>query len=358
MAGKTCCWPLLPGAMPLKPAALHIPGHAVSRHSAEYTAAASADGAVCSRTGLDTDEQMVMMRRSVDGGRSFGGMLYPYMQPVGSSAWPFPKNLKTYGQPVWDSARQRVWLFHGASQAHDGVGHGCVGDGQQPLGVLLSYSTDFGLSWAKPFNLSAAITPQWPSLCIAPAGGNSALDLGGGKLLFMANVVGSIPGVKTGELYIQASGSGLTPETLQFDVSRDMLRQCSDPATGHLCNFDEAAMAAIKLPSASAAPASVACAGGGEESHRRCGGARRASMGNCLVCMAQYFGGGGEANCTAAQREAFCAGGADATTGGTGGTGGTAADAAHVFVTLRSDPALTHQYATALSTDGYYSHRN
>ena len=59
----------------------------------------------------------------------------------------------------------------------------------------MSSSNDLGQSWSAPFNLSAAIVPQGQSLCIAPAGGNAAIDLGGGELRFVANVVGSIPGL-------------------------------------------------------------------------------------------------------------------------------------------------------------------
>ena len=270
------------------PHVARIPGASTGGRSDTLLALASACNATkpCSSAHpwpccSDTDEQMLVLRRSVDAGKTFSGLIYPYLQPNGAAAWPFPPNVKSGGQLVWDSHRKIVWLFFSWSQAHDGAGHGCVGDGQSPQGLLLSSSTDFGLSFSTPFNLSTAIAPTWTSLCVAPSGGNAALDLGGGELRFMANVVGSIPGITPGELLIHAAAGGAKAEDMTFTMTSNLLRPCSDPATGKKCDFDEAALAHVA--------------------------------------------------------------------GGSGGGGG---NDDHLFAVLRSDPALTHTYATAHSVDG------
>ena len=70
-----------------------------------------------------------------------------------------------------------------------------------------------------------AVQQQWPSLCVAPAAGDAALDLGAGHLVFMANVVGNDPDAPTGgEILIHATGEA---EALNFTVSRSLLRACT-----------------------------------------------------------------------------------------------------------------------------------
>jgi hypothetical protein len=245
---------------------------------------------------MDTDEQMLMLRRSEDGGRTWSNLSYPYLQPQGGGRWPFPPNLKAAGQMLWDAAGGRVYLFFAVEQAHNAPNVGCVGDGQTMLGLMLSHSSDLGLSWSKPQNLSAAMAPQWPSLCLAPSGGNSMLILGGKaahedsmrRLLLMADVVGTIPGKPHahGELMIHLElpppgsrrhSTGPEPPLPQVNITQSLLRPCADPVTGKPCDFDEAAMAL--LPATHSSPETV-------------------------------------------------------------------------FVVLRSDPAVTHSYATTTSTDG------
>ena len=239
----------------------------------------------------DTDEQMLMLRRSVDGGRSWSRILYPYLQPQGHTGmpWPFPKNWKAAGQMLWDPKGGRVWLLFSTEQAHDGAGHGCIGDGQTMEGLMMTYSTDLGLSWAAPLNLSTAIAPQWgPSLCIAPAGGNSMLMLDNHEsertLLLLAQIPGTLPGVRPphGDVTIHITslpnGPNDTIANMQYNVTLSLTQPCTH--AGKTCNFDEAAMAVIP-------------------------------------------------------------------------TSATSADT--VFVVMRSDPTLTHSYATTVSTDGGYS---
>ena len=236
----------------------------------------------------DEDEQMLMLRRSVDGGKSWSRLTYPYLQPQGKGAWPFPKNWKAGGQMLWDPKGGRVWLFFGTEQAHDGVGHGCVGDGQTMEGMMLTHSTDLGLSWAKPLNISTAIAPQWgSSLCLAPAGGNSMLMLDNDgpaderTLLLLVQIPGTVPGPKPphGDLTIHVTslpnGPHDTIADLQFNLTLSLTQPCTE--NGKSCDFDEAAMALLPV---------------------------------------------------------------------------TATSAETVFVIRRSDPALTHSFATATSTDG------
>lgn len=211
---------------------------------------------------LDTDEQMLMMRRSSDGGNTWSNLTYPYLKPHGQAAgrWPFPQHLKAGGQMLFDPVERRVWLFFGVEEVHRGTHRGCVGDGQDMRGLMLSSSSDLGVTWSKPQNLSATIAPQWPSLCVAPAGGNSMLIIeaeDGGhserRLLLMADVAGTIsqqPHLH-GELMLHVTlpdphtlGFGLT-EPLQVNVSRSLLRACKDPVTGASCTFDEAAIALL-----------------------------------------------------------------------------------------------------------------
>ena len=233
---------------------------------------------------LDSDEQMLMLRRSVDSGNTFGPLIYPWLQPAGAPAdgrWPFPPNLKAGGQMVWDSMRRTVWLLFAAMQPHVPGNRSVLEN--RPLGLMLTSSTDFGLSFSTPFNLSSAIASQWGSPnALVPSGGNAALHLSDGALLFVAEVLGGVAGqpTKSGELYIHATG-GATAEELVFNVSRSLLRTCRDPTTGKACAFDEAAAAVVSD-----------------------GGSEHTEHGQ------------------------------------------------HVFAIMRSDPALTHTFATAHSTDG------
>ena len=157
----------------------------------------------------------------------------------------FPRDLRVGGQLLWDSHRQRVWLFLGvlALRARQ---HSCMSNGENPRGLLLLYSTDLGRSWSRPLNVSAAIAPQFGSLCVAPSFGNAALDLGQGELLFMANVLGTTAVAPNGgELIIRATEGA--DGGLHFNVSRDLLRPCVANGTRH-CTFNEAAMAFLPPP--------------------------------------------------------------------------------------------------------------
>lgn len=235
----------------------------------------------------DTDDQMLVLRRSTNAGKSWSKLSYPYLQPEGTSAWPFPKNMKTSGQMVWDAKGGRVWLWVSTEHVYHKASydHGCVGDGQTFTGMMLTHSTDLGLSWAAPLNLSTAIEPQWgPSLCITPAGGNSMLmlDKSGGPrtLLLMAEVPGTVPGQNISGDHVMIHITSLPDgphdivdeiADLKYNLTRSLTQPCV--SKGKKCFFDEAAMAVLP----------------GTET---------------------------------------------------------------VFVALRSDPALTHSYATTTSTDG------
>lgn len=285
------------------PHIVHIPPRGNQAASGPGTLLALASGCnatvVCSSAHpwpccLDTDEQMLMLRRSSDGGTSWSNLTYPYLQPHGHAAgrWPFPPNVKAGGQILFDPVGGRVWLFFAVIQAHDAPHGGCVGDGQDMRGLMLSSSSDLGLTWSRPQNLSTAIASQWPSLCLAPAGGNSMLIIEpedaprtagqtDRRLLLMADVAGTIPQQPHlhGEVMLHVTlPRGLdSTDPLQVSVSRSLLRNCVDRVSGASCTFDEAAMAL--LPRTSSQPATV-------------------------------------------------------------------------FVVMRSDPNPTHQYATATSTDG------
>ena len=105
---------------------------------------------------------------------------------------------------------------------------------------------------------------QWPSLCLAPAGGNSVLIIEREddrqmescterRLLLMADVAGTIPLQPHlhGELMVHVTlsgphqlGLGFT-ELLQVKVSRSLVRACKDSVTGASGTLDEAAMALL-----------------------------------------------------------------------------------------------------------------
>ena len=215
---------------------------------------------------------MLALRRSEDNGRTFGPLSWPYLPGLA-------RHQKADGQMLWDDSRRRLWLFFAVFRDHSP--NTCMGDGENPQGLMLMHSTDLGRSFSRPLNLSAQIQRQWPSLCVAPAAGDAALDLGAGHLLFMANVVGNDPDAPTGgEILIHATGEA---EALNFTVSRSLLRACT--SGGQRCDYNEASMAVVP----SVPPA-------GEKSGEK-----------------------------------------------------------SVFVVMRSDPALTHTYATALSTDSGYT---
>lgn len=210
----------------------------------------------------DTDEQMPGIRRSTDGGVSFSSeVTWPFKKP-------FVKAQKVSGQMLWDPARGRVWMWFTIIKLQSG----CLA-GQDPRGLMLSWSDDSARTWSEPLNVSAAIAPEWDSLCVAPSGGNAALAMPNGDLLFMADVVGATPSAPTGgELLIRAVADSSAAGGLRFSVSRSLLQHCAAPQ-GQRCDFDEAGMTLL-LPA--------------EE---------------------------------------------------------------RIFVVLRSDPPVTHTYATALSTD-------
>ena len=160
--------------------------------------------------------------------------------------WPVQPGLvrdtKVGGQLLWDPARKRVWLFLVQIRLSVGRAGGCIGDGQHPNGLLLAHSTDLGRSFSPPRNLSELVAPQWPSLCVAPSGGNAVLALDSGELLLLADVAGTDPRQPTtgGELLIRVQE---VEGELRANVSRSLLQPCE--FGGARCRFDEAAMALL-----------------------------------------------------------------------------------------------------------------
>ena len=117
------------------------------------------------------------MRRSVDGGEHWG----PLMHPIPTPEPPFG----TQSQLLWDARRKQVlWQF---SKKQAVVG-GCDSGVQDIWGVLQVTSTNAGLSWSRPVNISRAAKVK-PVCGLAPTSGAGAqLQTGphAGRLLFSA----------------------------------------------------------------------------------------------------------------------------------------------------------------------------
>jgi sialidase-1 len=114
----------------------------------------------------------IVLRRSTDGGRTWAPL-----QIVADDA------TNTLGNPcpVVDRTTGTIWLPFTRSFGHDTESEIVAGTSHEDTQVWLTHSTDDGLTWAKPTNISDQATrPEWTWYGTGPGFG---LQLASGRLL-------------------------------------------------------------------------------------------------------------------------------------------------------------------------------
>lgn len=121
-------------------------------------------------TGQDSDQIDLLMRRSLDGGRSFE----PARLILSEDGW-----VCGNPAPVLDRQNGVIWLLFTKNRIVDTEARVCRGEGQRT--VWVTHSPDGGVSWATPQEITTAVKPAgWAWYAIGPGHG---IQLAGGRLL-------------------------------------------------------------------------------------------------------------------------------------------------------------------------------
>ena len=121
-------------------------------------------------TGHDSDQIDLFLRRSEDGGRTFGGVQVVSTEPDWVCGNP---------APVVDQATGLVWLLF-CKNRRDGD-ETMICEGRAPRTVWVTHSEDDGLTWAKPREITCDVKPPaWSWYATGPGHG---IQLPSGRLV-------------------------------------------------------------------------------------------------------------------------------------------------------------------------------
>jgi sialidase-1 len=121
-------------------------------------------------TGADSDQIDMFLRRSTDHGRTFGPVQVIATQPDWVCGNP---------APVVDRDTGTIWLLF-CRNLRDGD-ETMICEGKAPRTVWVTHSTDDGLTWAEPTEITAAVKPAgWSWYATGPCHG---IQLSTGRLL-------------------------------------------------------------------------------------------------------------------------------------------------------------------------------
>lgn len=121
-------------------------------------------------TGGDSDQIDLFLRRSTDGGKTFGDVQVVATTPDWVCGNP---------APVQDRESGRIWLLF-CKNRKDGD-EGMICEGKAPREVWKCYSDDDGASWSKPEEITASVKPpEWSWYATGPCHG---IQLASGRLV-------------------------------------------------------------------------------------------------------------------------------------------------------------------------------
>ena len=125
-------------------------------------------------TGQDTDQIDLLLRRSEDGGQTFGESILVTTEHDWVSGNP---------APVQDRSTGRIWLPFCRNRI-DGDER-AISAGQAPRTVWMLYSDDDGRTWSDPVEITAAVKrPEWGWYATGPC---HAIQLASGRLVIPCN---------------------------------------------------------------------------------------------------------------------------------------------------------------------------